>query len=47
MNGYPVGQGPKFDHKYECIECGRELAPDSDRKKLLKPLKKKKSNVYL
>jgi len=26
-NGYPRGTGEKNNYKYECMECGRELAP--------------------
>lgn len=27
MNGYPAGSGFSSNHKYECAECGLELAP--------------------
>jgi len=33
MNGYPVGIGTKSNIKYECAECGRELATEKDMKK--------------
>lgn len=26
MNGYPSGLGVRFNYKWECYECGRELA---------------------
>lgn len=26
MNGYPAGQGVRSNHRYECSECGTELA---------------------
>lgn len=26
MNGYPAGESLKSNHRYECAECGRELA---------------------
>ena len=26
MNGYPVGTGVKSNYRYECEECGKELA---------------------
>ena len=29
MNGYPAGVPLKSNYKYECAECGRELAPDT------------------
>jgi hypothetical protein len=26
LNGYPAGTGVQSNHRYECVECGRELA---------------------
>lgn len=26
LNGYPAGRGFSSNHKYECAECGLELA---------------------
>jgi hypothetical protein len=28
FNGYPAGEGIKSKHKYECNECGMELAEE-------------------
>lgn len=28
LNGYPAGTGIEGKHKYECAECGRELAAE-------------------
>ena len=30
LNGYPAGTGWKSKHKYECTECGRELAMEKE-----------------
>ena len=30
LNGYPAGLGTKNHHRYECVECGRELAPPKE-----------------
>ena len=27
FNGYPRGSGDDSNHKYECLDCGCELAP--------------------
>jgi len=28
MNGYPAGIGTRSNFRYECAECGLQLAPD-------------------
>jgi len=31
MNGYPAGQPLKLNHKYECADCGLELAAEAPK----------------
>lgn len=28
LNGYPAGEGMRSNHRYECAECGRQLADE-------------------
>jgi hypothetical protein len=32
LNGYPAGLGWKTNVRYECAECGKELAPGDESK---------------
>ncbi len=32
LNGYPAGTGWKSGHRYECAECGLQLAPPKEGK---------------